>query len=65
MNVAKNSSAENSSRLLGIKTAAYRLGVSPRTVYSQLAKGTFPIKAKKHGRLWKILEHRLDAYIEE
>jgi excisionase family DNA binding protein len=37
-------------RLLPIREVAQRLGISPKTVYNGLNRGTFPIRAKRWGR---------------
>ncbi len=45
----KNDPAEK--QLLTVKDLAHRWSISPRTIYNEISKKTFPIKPKKIGRL--------------
>ena len=54
-------------RLLSIKEAAEYLGLSPRSIYNQIApkaKKPFPVKAKRIGKLVKFDIKDLNNYIE-
>lgn len=52
-----------SERLLNREEAAERLGLSPVTVGNMLRAGRLP--GVKLGRLWRIRDADLDAYIRE
>ena len=45
----KNDPAEK--QLLTVKDLAHRWSISPRSIYNELSKKTFPLKPKKIGRL--------------
>ena len=45
----KNDPAEK--QLLTVKDLAHRWSISPRTIYNELSKKTFPLKPKRKGRL--------------
>jgi len=45
----KNDPAEK--QLLTVKDLANRWSISPRTIYNELSKKTFPLKPKRKGRL--------------
>ncbi len=54
-------------RLLSVEEVAQYLGLSPRTIYNQIApksKRPFPIKAKRIGKLVKFDVRDLDNYID-
>jgi len=54
-------------RLLSVVETAEYLGISPRTIYNQIApkaKKKFPIKPKRIGKLVKFEISDLDQYIE-
>jgi len=50
-------------RLLGRQEVAERLGLSPLTVGRMMREGRLPV-AFKMGRLWRVREADLDAYIQ-
>lgn len=50
-------------RLLSIEDVAERLGLSPLTVGDKLRAGALP--GLKVGRLWRVREADLDAYVRE
>ena len=45
----KNNPAEK--QLLTVKDLANRWSISPRSIYNEISKKTFPLKPKKIGRL--------------
>ena len=54
-------------RLLSVEETAEYLGISPRTIYNQIApkaKKRFPVKPKRIGKLVKFEIGDLDHYIE-
>jgi len=54
-------------RLVSVEEAAAYLGISPKTVYNQIArksKRRFPVKPKRVGRLVKFDIHDLEAYVD-
>jgi predicted DNA-binding transcriptional regulator AlpA len=54
-------------RLLNVKETARFLGVSPRSIYNQVArkaKKRFPIKVKRIGRLIRFDLRDVEKYIE-
>ena len=50
--------------MISIKELALYLGLSPQTIYNQLAAGTFPIKTKRLGRLLKWDIRDVDRYLD-
>jgi predicted DNA-binding transcriptional regulator AlpA len=53
-------------RLLSVEEAAAYLGISPRSLYNQVApraKNPFPVKPKRIGKLVKFDRKDLDAWI--
>jgi predicted DNA-binding transcriptional regulator AlpA len=52
-------------RMIGIKELALYIGLSPQTIYNQLAGGTFPIKTKRLGRLLKWDIRDVDRYLDK
>lgn len=51
------------SRALSVADAAKRLGVSREFAYQLLGRGEFPVPAIRLGRLWKIPEAPLEAFL--
>ena len=54
-------------RLLSVEETASYLGLSPRTIYNQIApkaQKKFPVKPKRIGKLVKFDRNELDAYID-
>ena len=54
-------------RLLSVEETADYLGISPRTIYNQVApkaKKRFPVTPKRIGKLVKFDKNDLDQYIE-
>jgi len=37
-------------RLLSVPETARLMGISPKTIYNEISKKCFPIRAKRHGR---------------
>ncbi len=52
-------------RMFGIKEVSDYLGLSPQTIYNQLAAGTFPIKTKRLGRRLKWDRRDVDHYLDK
>lgn len=54
-------------RLLSVEETAEYLGISPRTIYNQVApkaKKKFPVKPKRIGKLVKFEISDLDQYVD-
>lgn len=51
--------------LLSIEAVAIRFGVHQKTIYRQLADGTFPCRAVKVGRQWRISRTSVDEFLRE
>jgi excisionase family DNA binding protein len=54
-------------RLLSVKETAVYLGLSPRTIYNRLSRGSkrpFPIRPKRVGKLVKFDIRDVEAYVE-
>ena len=54
-------------RLLSVEEAAEYLGISPRTIYNQVApkaKKKFPVKPRRIGKLVKFEISDLDQYVD-
>ena len=52
-------------RLLGIKELSEYIGYKPQTIRNMLNCGTFPIPAKKLGRLLKWERAEVDKYLDK
>jgi excisionase family DNA binding protein len=46
-----------------VHTTAERFGVYPGTVYRHLAAGTFPCRAVRIGRVWRISAADVEDYL--
>lgn len=58
---------QSTKRLLSVEETARYLGLSPRTIYNQIApksKRPFPVKAKRIGKLVKFDIRDLDRYVD-
>ena len=51
-------------RLLSVEEAAAYLSISPRTIYNETSRGTFPIKPKRWGKRVLFDLKDLDAYVD-
>lgn len=49
--------------LLSVTEAAERLRVHPSTLYRQLNAATFPVRAFRVGRCWRIDADAFDAWV--
>ena len=50
--------------LLSVQDAARALNLSPRTIYNELSRGRFPIKAKRWGRAVRFDARDVLSYID-
>ena len=50
--------------LLSVTEAAERLRVHPTTIYRQLGAGTFPVRAFRVGRMWRIDADAFDQWVK-
>ena len=51
-------------RLLSVEEAAGYLSISPRTIYNEISKKTFPVKPKRWGKRVLFDVRDLDTYID-
>ena len=51
--------------LVSVPELAYMLGISGQSIYNQLSKKTFPIRAVRVGRLVKFKLAEVEAYVQE
>lgn len=50
---------------LTVQQVAARLNLHPNSVYKQLRQGTFPVRARKIGRVWRISRRQVDYFLSE
>ena len=55
---------ELNKRLLSVEEAAGYLSISPRRIYNETSKGTFPVKPKRWGKRVLFDIKDLDAYVD-
>lgn len=60
---AEPHSTPNRGAVLSVHEAAERLRITPSTIYRQLADGTFPVRAFRIGKSWRIDAQAFEAWL--